>query len=85
MEQSHKGKISVKNVIINHISSEHLRNIYYATVFLKLILLLHCYYGDNVKYGLLSKCLFQKSKRTWSLKKKIHGNNKFLLKIIYVK
>ena len=36
VEQSQKGKTSVKNVIINHISSEHLRNIYYATVFLKL-------------------------------------------------
>ena len=35
-EQSQKRKISVKNIIINQISLEHLANIYYSTAFLEL-------------------------------------------------
>ena len=42
VEQSQKEKSSVKNVIINDISSEHLANLYYATVILTLVLVLHC-------------------------------------------
>ena len=74
-----KRKSSVKNVIINQISLEHLANIYYSCLGI-LALVLHCCYGDNVEYGLLSKCFFQKSKNMAfeKRKKKCQVNNKFL-------
>ena len=47
-----------------------------------LVLLLQYCYRDNVNYGLLSKCLFQKSKSIAvekKEKKKCQGNNEFLI------
>ena len=34
-----------------------------------LVLTLHCYYGDNVKYGLLSKKLVPKKVTVWRVRK----------------
>ena len=42
VEQPQKEKSSVKNVIINDISSEHSANLYYARAILTLVLVLHC-------------------------------------------
>ena len=53
-----KRKNSVKNIVINQISLEHLANILYDSFFETLILVLHYCCGDNVKYRLLSKLLF---------------------------
>ena len=45
-----------------------------------LVLALHCYFGDTVKYGLVSKHLFQTT--IWRLKKS-HSNDKVLEKITF--
>ena len=45
-----------------------------------LVLALHCYCGDTVKYGLVSKHLFQTT--IWRLKK-FHSNDKILEKVTF--
>ena len=54
-----RQKISVKNVIIKQVSYESLSNI--SVVNIELILERYC--GDNLKYGLLSKHLFQRNQQ----------------------
>ena len=49
-----------------------------------LVLVLQYCYRDNANYGLLSKCLFQKSKSIAvekKIKKKCQGNDEFLIKM----
>ena len=40
----------------------------------------HCYCGDDLKHGVLSKHLFQKKKTIWHLKK-YRSNDKLLAEI----
>ena len=78
-----KGQSSVKNAIINQICLEYLRNILYDSFFGTLALALQCCCGVNVKYGPLSKCLFPRKQEHGCCWKKIQGNNKLSLKIIF--
>ena len=45
------------------------------------IVVLHCCLGDNAKYGLSSKPLFQR-KQEYVGRKDCQGNNRILLKIV---
>ena len=55
-------------------------NSFFWNLALALVFVLHCYCGDMVKYGLLSKHLFQrKQQHGWF--KKSHFNNKLCEKI----
>ena len=58
VEQS-KNK-SVKNVMIKSVSYESLSSISISILYFRdlMVLALHCYCGDNVKYGLLLKHFF---------------------------
>ena len=69
-------RICVWIIIQNEINSEHLANKLHDSFFRTLVLHYCC--GDNVKYGLLSKCLFQNQEHDgW---KKCQGNKKTFLK-----
>ena len=55
-------------------------NSFFWNLALALVLVLHCYCGDMVKYGLLSKHLFQRKQQHGRFKKS-HFNNKLCEKI----
>ena len=68
-------KTSAKNVFIKKASYKAFQvyvSIVYDMIFwnlaLALVLVLHCYSGDSVKYGLLSKHLFQRKRHYSSWK-----------------
>ena len=54
---------SVKNAMIKSVSDESLSSISILYFRDLMVLALHCYYGDNVKYGLLLKHLFRRKQQ----------------------
>ena len=87
VQNSHKIK-NVKKIISKKSATKVFQvfiSIVYIALFwylaLALVLALHCYCGDNIKYGLLSKHLFQRKWQYGCWKTAVDSNDKLLEKI----